>query len=114
MSDITRTLALLPPEEAGAHLADLCAILGKIDPINAVSVANALLDVVFPTEAYQAGDPLTDAQRAVIHTIADSTNAWTFSGNLHEVLRRNGLPTDADRLRALADGTPGSEPADVS
>ncbi|MFM9701053.1 hypothetical protein [Streptomyces europaeiscabiei] len=60
------TLALLPPEQAETLLAGLCAALDEVNSIDAVSVANALLDIVFPTEAYGDGEPLTGAQRTVI------------------------------------------------
>ncbi|SHN45188.1 hypothetical protein [Cryptosporangium aurantiacum] len=60
-----------------------------------------LLDLVFPT-AYQPGEPLTEVQRAVIRTIADHDDAWLVDVDVAEALRFNGLPPDADALRALA------------
>lgn len=33
--------------------------------------------------------------------VADAKTAWSFNVNLFEVLRYNGLPCDADELRAL-------------
>ncbi|MFJ6195510.1 hypothetical protein [Micromonospora sp. NPDC092111] len=67
-----------------------------------MSVGKALLDLVFPVEAYAEGNPLTGAQRGVVAAIAASDTVWTFDVNLREVLRCNGLPTDRDRLGALA------------
>ncbi|MGX2993395.1 hypothetical protein JNUCC64_03725 [Streptomyces sp. JNUCC 64] len=105
-TDATTTLALLPPEEAGPLLPELCATLDRVDSVDAVAVANALLDIVFPTEAYQEGAPLTDAQRTVVRAIADSPGSWEFSVNLNEVLRRNGLPCDPEEIRTLARTAP--------
>ncbi|MFJ9608908.1 hypothetical protein ACIRS1_21465 [Kitasatospora sp. NPDC101176] len=105
-TDTVTTLALLPPEQTEGLLAGLCAALDEVDPVDAASVANALLDIVFPTAAYGEGEPLTDGQRTVIRAIADSTNAWEFNVNLYEVLDVNGLPRAADVLRALADTAP--------
>ncbi|MFE7190439.1 hypothetical protein [Kitasatospora sp. NPDC057541] len=105
-TDAATALALLPSEQAEPLLAELCAVLDEVTAIAAVSVANALLDIVFPTEAYDDGEPLTGAQRTVIRAIADSTRAWEFKLNLCEVLDVNGLPREADELRTLADTAP--------
>ncbi|MFE7563821.1 toxin-antitoxin system YwqK family antitoxin [Kitasatospora sp. NPDC057500] len=110
-TDAVTTLALLPSEQAEPLLAELSAVLDEVGAIDAVAVARALLDIVFPTEAYGDGEPLTDAQRSVVRAIADSTGAWEFNVNLREVLDLNGLPRDADGLRALADTAPGAGPA---
>jgi hypothetical protein len=104
LTDVTTALALLPADQTGAYLTELCAILDQVNAAEAVDVANALLDIVFPTAAYQEGDPLTDPQRTVIHAIADSANVWTFNVNLLEILDRKGLPHDTDELHGLADG----------
>ncbi|MFE6871083.1 hypothetical protein ACFVFS_31570 [Kitasatospora sp. NPDC057692] len=109
-TDAATTLALLPPEQAEPLLAELCAALDEVNAIDAVTVAGALLDIVFPTEAYDGEEPLTSAQRTVIRAIAGSTRAWHFRVNLHEVLDLNGLPCDAARLRALADNGPAGAP----
>ncbi|MFF7457147.1 toxin-antitoxin system YwqK family antitoxin [Kitasatospora sp. NPDC008115] len=109
-TDAVTALALLPSEQAEPLLAELSAVLDEVGAIDAVTVARALLDIVFPTEAYGDGEPLTDAQRSVVRAIADSTKAWEFNVNLREVLDLNGLPCDADGLRALADTAPGAEP----
>ena len=101
-ADAATTLALLPPEQAAAHLARLCAALDRVGAVDAISVARALLDIVFPN-GYQA-EPLSHHQRRVVGAIAASHNVWTFNANLHEVLRYNNLPTDRDRLRAIATG----------
>ncbi|MEV6929558.1 hypothetical protein AB0M46_34405 [Dactylosporangium sp. NPDC051485] len=102
LTDVTTALALLPADQAGAQLTELCAVLDQVNAVDAVSVANALLDIVFPTAAYQEGDPLTDPQRTVIRAIAESANVWTFDVNLSGVLGRNGLPNHPDELHALA------------
>ena len=52
-ADAATTLALLPAEEASRHVAGLADVVDRVDPANAVAVARALLDVVFPTEAYR-------------------------------------------------------------
>ncbi|MFF2660776.1 toxin-antitoxin system YwqK family antitoxin [Kitasatospora sp. NPDC058032] len=109
-TDAATALALLPSEQAEPLLAELCAVLDEVNAIDAVSVANALLDIVFPTEAYDDGEPLTDAQRTVIRAIADSTGAWEFKPNLCEVLDVNGLPREAGELRTLADTAPAATP----
>ncbi|MFB6891629.1 hypothetical protein ACFCX4_20255 [Kitasatospora sp. NPDC056327] len=109
-TDTVTALALLPTDRAEPLLDELCATLDEVSAVDAVLVANALLDIVFPTEAYDDAEPLTDAQRTVIRAIADSTGAWVFRADLREVLRFNGLPCDADRLRTLADAAP-AEPA---
>jgi hypothetical protein len=104
-TDATTTLALLPPEQAGSHLDRLCAALDEVNSINAVSVARALLDIVFP-RGYYADQLLTGPQRQVIAAIAASGNAWTFNANLHEVLRYNMLPASREDMRALASDIP--------
>lgn len=71
-------------------------------PVEAVSVVQALLDVVFPDdEGYDPDGELSPAQRAAIAAVAASDNAWTFNVNLAEILTVNGLPADRDGLRAL-------------
>ncbi|MEV8517115.1 hypothetical protein [Dactylosporangium sp. NPDC051484] len=102
LTDVATALALLPADQAGEQLTGLCAVLDQVNAVDAVSVANALLDIVFPTAAYQEGDPLTDPQRTVIRAIAKSANVWMFNVNLFEVLDRNGLPNHPDELHALA------------
>ena len=101
-------MALLPPEQAGGHLARLCAALDEVDAVNAVSVASALLDIVFP-EGYDQDEPLTGPQRQVIAAIAASSNAWTFNVNLYEVLRDNDLPASREEMRALAAEAPAED-----
>ncbi|MFF2350538.1 hypothetical protein ACFVVL_12215 [Kitasatospora sp. NPDC058115] len=110
-TDAATALALLPSEQAEPLLGELCAVLDEVNAIDAVAVAGALLDIVFPIEAYTDGEPLTEAQRTVIRAIAGSTLAWEFNVNLREVLDVNGLPRHARELRALADTAPGAEPA---
>jgi hypothetical protein len=100
-ADAATTLALLPAEQAAAHLARLCAALDRVGAVDAISVAGALLDIVFPN-GYQEAEPLSHHQRRVVGAIAASHNVWTFNANLHEVLRYNNLPADRDRLRAVA------------
>ncbi|MBG0828418.1 hypothetical protein HS041_11640 [Planomonospora sp. ID67723] len=39
-----------------------------------------------------------------VHRRADARAAWILDANLHEVLRYNGLPCDAGRLRGLCAG----------
>jgi hypothetical protein len=102
-TDAATTLALLPPEQAARHLPSLCAVLDEVDAVNAIAVARALLDIVFP-DGYDKEQPLSGQQRRTVETIATSHTAWTFNANLHEVLRDNALPTDRDALRALAVG----------
>jgi hypothetical protein len=100
-TDAATTLALLPPEQAARHLPSLCAVLDEVDAVNAIAVARALLDIVFP-DGYDKEQPLSGQQRRTVETIATSHTAWRFNANLHEVLRYNALPTDRDALRALA------------
>lgn len=101
MADAVAAISLLPPELAAEQLSGLCGALDEVDALNAAAVASALLDIVFPAEAYQPGAPLTGNQRSTIEAIAASDNAWEFGVNLAEVLRANGLPADRADLRAL-------------
>lgn len=98
-------LAGLPTAEATAHVARLAAAIDEVNAVNAVHLVRALLDVVFPTAAYQDGEKLNPAQADAVRAIATSSSAWTFNANLIEVLRYNGLPCDRDTLLALADST---------
>lgn len=102
-TDAIGALSLLPPEQFRECLPEMCAALGAAGSLDSIDIAGALLDIVFPAEAYSDGAPLTDDQRTVIRTIADAETAWTFNVNLHEVLRFNGLPCDPDKLRALCE-----------
>jgi hypothetical protein len=70
----------------------------------AVSVVQALLEVVFPDEGYDPDDALSPVQRGAVAAVAASDIAWTFNVNLAEVLMANGLPLNRDELRALAAG----------
>ena len=109
-ADASTALALLPAAEAEHHVTRLGAALDEVTAINAASVAKALLDVAFPTDAYETGADLTGPQRVAVEAIVASDNAWTFNVNLAEVLRYNGLPDDRDELRALAEGRPAPPP----
>jgi hypothetical protein len=73
-------LALAPGAAAGAALLDRLAEESDVD-----IRGNALLDVVFPAEAYAAGDELDAAQRKAVEAIAASDTAWTFNVNLGEL-----------------------------
>ncbi len=102
ITDAIGCLREVPLSYATPILPQLCQALEDVDPINAISVASALLDIVFPDEAHKESRPFTQAQRTVVGAIADSPNAWLFNANLSEVLTDNGLPSDRKQLRALA------------
>ncbi|MCL2091465.1 MAG: hypothetical protein FWH11_09670 [Micrococcales bacterium] len=94
-------LSELPPALADQAVNQVCAVLQDARASDAVTIARALLDVVFPRRGYDEGTPLTPGQRTAIRAIVDAPTAWTFNVDLHEVLRYNGLPEDRDELRAL-------------
>ncbi|MFE7840829.1 toxin-antitoxin system YwqK family antitoxin [Streptomyces sp. NPDC057474] len=101
-TDAIGAFSLLPPEHSRDSLTQMCTALDKASTFGSPQVARALLDIVFPTAAYSDGEPLTDDQRTVVQVIADRVAGWDFVNvNMNEVLRYNGLPCDADALRAL-------------
>jgi hypothetical protein len=102
-TDAATALALLPAGQMADHVGKLAAAIDLVNPVEAVSVVQALFDVVFPDEeGHDPDDELSAAQRAAVAAVAASDNAWTFNVNLAEVLTVNGLPTDRDGLRTLA------------
>jgi hypothetical protein len=103
-SDAVQTLAMLPPEQAAAHLPRFVQALDEVGPVEAVGVARAVLDIAFPSAAYEDDEALDELQKVALLGIAGSDTAWRFNVNLHEVLRYNGLPCDRGALRALALG----------
>ncbi|MCL2424483.1 MAG: hypothetical protein FWD11_11440, partial [Micrococcales bacterium] len=98
-------LSELPPEVSDQALDQLCDVMRKSGSTDSYTVSRALLDIVFPERAWDGEAQLTEPQRAAIRAICDAPGAWVFINN-NEVLRHNGLPTDRDELRALADARP--------
>ncbi|MEU5977608.1 hypothetical protein [Streptomyces sp. NPDC047315] len=102
-ADALSALARLAPEHSGDCLDEMCALLGKASSFTAPSLARSLLDIVFPTDAYAEGAPLTDDQRKVVTVLADHAgDGSVINVDMNEVLRYNGLPCTADELRALS------------
>jgi hypothetical protein len=106
--DAATALSLLRPEQVAPHLARLGAALDEVSAREAVKVARALLEIVFP-EGDDEDEPLTSPQRQVIAAIAASDKAWRFDAEMTGILRHNDLPIRRDELQALADGTAGRE-----
>ncbi|MEU5161692.1 hypothetical protein AB0G74_19075 [Streptomyces sp. NPDC020875] len=100
--DAIGALSLLPPEHSRELLGRMCALLGEASSFSAPGIARSVLDIVFPTEAYEEGAALTADQAVVVRAIADTVASRdVVSVNLNEVLRYNGLPCTAPELRAL-------------
>jgi hypothetical protein len=97
--EISFALASLGEERATEFLPRMAKLVDALDPIAALGVASAMLDIVYPS-GYD-GEPLNQAQRLVIETFAGSENVWKFNVNAHEVLRMNDLPADRRELRDL-------------
>ncbi|QDY77950.1 toxin-antitoxin system YwqK family antitoxin [Streptomyces qinzhouensis] len=100
--DALDVLSQLPPEHSRDCLEQMCALLDSAGTFVAPRLARSLLDIVFPTEAYGEGEPLTADQRRVVGALAGTVARWNFVNvDMNEVLRLNGLPCTADELRAL-------------
>ncbi len=99
---IASALRKLPSDNVVDYVSLLCELFDKANAIAAINIADALLDIVFPNDAYD-GEELKPHQKQVIAAIAASDQAWVFNVNLHEVLRYNGLPTDREELRQLGE-----------
>ncbi|MFJ4683000.1 hypothetical protein [Streptomyces sp. NPDC088789] len=101
-TDALRALSQLPPEHSRHALEAMCALLDTPNPYRVSSLAGSLLDLVFPTEAYAGGAPLTAEQRRVVMALTGHVgDGSVIDVDLNEVLRYNGLPCTADELRAL-------------
>lgn len=96
-------LSELPPGLALQAVRQVCAVLHAAGSTEGLTVARALLDVVFP-HGFDEDEPLTEGQRAAICAICDAPDIWVHDVDLHEVLRYNNLPEDRDALRALTAG----------
>ncbi|MFE7133694.1 toxin-antitoxin system YwqK family antitoxin [Streptomyces sp. NPDC057638] len=100
--DAIGALSLLRPAHSQDLLKRMCALLATVGGYTAPGLARSLLDIVFPTEAYAEGAPLTPDQRRVVRVLADRiAGSRVVDIDLNEVLRCNGLPCTADELRAL-------------
>lgn len=90
--DATQMIGILPAEQTTGLLDGMFQVLATADPMSAIGICGAVLDVVYPARGYDPDVPLTDDHRRVIRAVADTPAAWRFNVNLFEVPRADNLP----------------------
>lgn len=99
---VGRCLPLLPATDLEAALDALIRQLITATPMVAVSITEAMLDLVFQGDSAPGGaSALTSVQRLAIRAIADH-GAFEVAGGIYakyaSLLRRRGLPSTSDDL----------------